>query len=98
MDMFTSGLPPCAAPPATPLACHIISPPGLTPRARTVIELALLEQQTDNHPFLTTGHLLIGLVVEPEGIAGRVLEEFGVHLAAARREVRRAMEAVAEEK
>jgi len=65
-----------------------ISAPGLTRRAWKVLDLALLERQRLDHPRVTTGHLLLGMLAEPEGIAGRVLEEHGVSIEAGRREVR----------
>jgi len=45
---------------------------GLTPRAKKVIELAVDEARRLNHDSIGTGHLLLGLVREGEGIAARV--------------------------
>jgi len=67
-----------------------ISPPGLTLRAWKVLGLALLERKNLDHLRVTTGHLVLGMLAEPEGIAGRVLEEHGVSIDAVRREVRSA--------
>jgi ATP-dependent Clp protease ATP-binding subunit ClpA len=53
---------------------------GLTPRAKKVIELAVDEARRLNHHYIGTEHLLLGLVREGEGIAGRVLEMLGVNL------------------
>lgn len=67
-----------------------ISPPGLTRRAWKVLGLALLERKNLDHLRVTTGHLVLGMLAEPEGIAGRVLEEHGMSIDAVRREVRSA--------
>ncbi len=47
---------------------------GLTPRAQKVIEVAMDEAGSLNHHHIGTGHLLLGLVREGEGIAVAVLE------------------------
>ncbi len=49
-----------------------------TPRAKKVLELSLREAQRlgDNH--IETEHLLLGLVRENEGVAARILLDFGV--------------------
>jgi ATP-dependent Clp protease ATP-binding subunit ClpA len=53
---------------------------GLTPRAKKAVELAIDEARRLNHHYIGTEHLLLGLVREGEGIAGRVLEMLGVNL------------------
>ena len=53
---------------------------GLTPRAKKVLELAADEARRLNHDYIGTGHLLLGLVREGEGIAAGVLESLGVNL------------------
>jgi ATP-dependent Clp protease ATP-binding subunit ClpA len=53
---------------------------GLTPRAKKVLELAADEARRLNHDSIGTGHLLLGLVREGEGIAAGVLESLGVNL------------------
>jgi uncharacterized damage-inducible protein DinB len=53
---------------------------GLTPRAKRVIELAVDEAARLNHHYIGTGHLLLGIVREGEGIAAGVLESLGVSL------------------
>ena len=53
---------------------------GLTPRAKTVIELAVDEARRLNHHYIGTEHLLLGIVREGEGIAAGVLESMGVNL------------------
>jgi ATP-dependent Clp protease ATP-binding subunit ClpA len=53
---------------------------GLTPRAKTVIELAVDEARRMGNQHIGTEHLLLGLLREGEGIAAGVLESLGVHL------------------
>lgn len=53
---------------------------SLTPRAKKVMELAVDEAHRLNHAPIGTGHLLLGLVREGEGMASGVLECLGVNL------------------
>ena len=53
---------------------------GLTPRAKKVLELAADEARRLNHDYIGTGHLLLGLVREGDGIAVGALERLGVNL------------------
>jgi ATP-dependent Clp protease ATP-binding subunit ClpA len=48
-----------------------------TPRAKKVLELSLRQSVELGHAYLGTGHLLLGLVVEGEGVAAEVLRELG---------------------
>jgi len=50
----------------------------LTPRAKRVLELAMDEAGRMGHNFVGTEHILLGLLREGEGIASRVLKNFGV--------------------
>jgi ATP-dependent Clp protease ATP-binding subunit ClpC len=59
----------------------------LTPRAKRVIDLAYDEARTLNNNYIGTEHLLLGLIREGDGLAGRVLAKLGVDLERARREV-----------
>ncbi len=59
----------------------------LTPRAKRVIDLAYDEARTLNNNYIGTEHLLLGLIREGEGLAGRVLQKLGVDLERTRREV-----------
>ena len=57
----------------------------LTPRAKRVIDLAYEEARDVNDGFIGTEHLLLGMIREHDGMAGRVLEaKFHVTLAIAR--------------
>lgn len=51
-----------------------------TERARRALEFAREETQPFNHHYLGTEHLLLGLLRESEGVAGRVLRKLGVEL------------------
>jgi ATP-dependent Clp protease ATP-binding subunit ClpC len=59
----------------------------LTPRAKRVIDLAYDEARHLNNNYIGTEHLLLGLIREGEGLAGRVLARLNVDLERTRREV-----------
>src|SRR5207244_6233507 len=59
----------------------------LTPRSKRVIDLAYDEARQLNNNYIGTEHLLLGLIREGEGLAGRVLAKLGVDLERTRREV-----------
>ncbi len=59
----------------------------LTPRAKRVIDLAYDEARNLNNNYIGTEHLLLGLIREGDGLAGRVLAKLGIELDKARREV-----------
>ncbi len=59
----------------------------LTPRAKRVIDLAYDESKMLGHDYIGTEHLLLGLIGEGEGVAGRVLQKLGVKLERVRAEV-----------
>ena len=61
----------------------------LTPRAKRVIDLAYDEARQLNNNYIGTEHLLLGLIREGEGLAGRVLAKLGVDLNRTRLEVMR---------
>jgi ATP-dependent Clp protease ATP-binding subunit ClpA len=67
-------------------------PRGDTPRTRKVFALALSEATRLDHSFIGSGHLLLGLIREGQGIAAGVLESLGIDLAKARAAVLRAFE------
>lgn len=56
----------------------------LTPRAKRVIDLAYDEARNLNNNYIGTEHLLLGLIREGDGLAGRVLAKLGVELQPAR--------------
>lgn len=59
----------------------------LTPRAKRVIDLAYDEARQLNDNYIGTEHVLLGLVREGEGLAGRVLAKLNVDVESARREL-----------
>src|SRR5216683_2541094 len=58
-----------------------------TERARHVMQLAQEEAQRLQHHYIGTEHLLLGLLGEEEGVAGKVLTGLGVDLERARQAV-----------
>jgi WD40 repeat protein len=65
---------------------------GLTPHAKRVIELAVNEARRLNQTYIGTEHLLLGLMLEGEGIAAWVLESLGVNLEDARVQTMKVLE------
>lgn len=59
----------------------------LTPRAKRVIDLAYDEARNLSNNYIGTEHLLLGLIREGEGVAGKVLQKLGVDLDKSRKEV-----------
>ena len=59
----------------------------LTPRAKRVIDLAYDEARALDNNYIGTEHLLLGLIREGEGLAGRTLAMLGVDLERTREEV-----------
>jgi ATP-dependent Clp protease ATP-binding subunit ClpC len=59
-----------------------------TNRARHVVVLAQEEARRLQHNYIGTEHVLLGLLGEPEGVAFRALEGFGMSLEGTREEVR----------
>jgi hypothetical protein len=57
----------------------------LTPRAKRVIDLAYDEARQLNNNYIGTEHLLLGLIKEEKGLAGKVLIKSGVDLEVARK-------------
>jgi ATP-dependent Clp protease ATP-binding subunit ClpC len=65
----------------------ITDPIELTPRARKVLGLAVEEASRLDHPFVGTGHLLLGLLREGKGIAIGILEARDMNLEELRKRV-----------
>ena len=49
-----------------------------TSRVKTVIEFAFEESKRQGHGYVDSGHLLVALMLEGEGIAAHVLQDLGV--------------------
>jgi hypothetical protein len=60
-----------------------------TPRAKKVLELSLREALSLGHNYIDTEHVLLALVRENEGVAARILLDFGADPETIRREVLR---------
>ena len=60
-----------------------------TPRTTKVLQLALREATQLGHDYVSTEHVLLGLVRESEGVAARVLRNLEVDPDAVRREILR---------
>ncbi len=55
-----------------------------TPRAKKVLELAIEEARLLGHNYIGSEHLLLGLIREDEGMAGKILRNLGANLLGAR--------------
>ena len=62
-----------------------------TPRAQQVVQLARMEADRFNHPYVGTEHLLLGLIALGQGVAVTVLEKMGISLESVRMEVEKAV-------
>ncbi len=58
-----------------------------TPRSKQVLDLSVLEAMQLNHSSVGTAHILLGLLREGDGVAGRVLTARGIGLDQLRRHV-----------
>ena len=58
-----------------------------TPRVKKVLALATKEAKALNHTYVGTEHILLGLLREGDGVAARVLQNFGVDVEKTRAEV-----------
>lgn len=58
-----------------------------SPRAKKSLELALREALQLGHDYISTGHILLGLLRENEGTAAQVLSDLGIDLDEARHRV-----------
>lgn len=65
----------------------------LTPRAKRVIDLAYDETKYDDAQYLHDYHILLGLIREGDGLAGRVLAKLGFELIKCREFIAGASEA-----
>ena len=53
-------------------------PKNFMPRARRAIELAIEESKRMHHSHVGTEHLLLGLLLEQEGVAAQILMNLGL--------------------
>jgi len=52
--------------------------PILTPRANQVLQIAYQESMELGHNYIGTEHILLGLILEEEGIAAQLLKKYGI--------------------
>ena len=70
-----------------PPASEIVDPPVAITTASECLDAATEEADKLDHSFVGSEDLLLGLLHDSKGLAGQVLESFGVKLEAAREEV-----------
>ncbi len=58
-----------------------------TPRVKKVLALAVKEARRLNHTYVGTEHILLGLLEEGDGLAGRILKNLGMDLVQTRQEI-----------
>src|SRR5437773_4927687 len=58
-----------------------------TPRVKRVLSLAAKESRALNHSYVGTEHILLGLLLEGDGVAARVLTSLGVGITRIREEI-----------
>jgi hypothetical protein len=66
---------------------------GLSANACTALELASTERSLSGHSYIGCEHLLLGLIAEPDGVAGTALRQRGLELRITRRAVNAALSA-----
>jgi ATP-dependent Clp protease ATP-binding subunit ClpA len=72
--------------------CKHIGVIPYTPRVKRIISLALNEAKALGHSYLGTEHLLLGMLSEGDGVAARVLKDFGVELERTCQEIRKELD------
>jgi predicted dehydrogenase len=63
-----------------------------TPRVKKVLALASKEARNLKHTYIGTEHILLGLLREGDGVAGRVLKSLGVNVEQTRLEILRELD------
>ncbi|MBU0976235.1 MAG: ATP-dependent Clp protease ATP-binding subunit [Patescibacteria group bacterium] len=61
--------------------------PGLTPRAKRVLELAFQEARELGHNYIGSEHIFLGLIRECEGLAAQTLGKYGISHTKARQAI-----------
>jgi ATP-dependent Clp protease ATP-binding subunit ClpA/post-segregation antitoxin (ccd killing protein) len=80
--------------PATEPGTELGEARGFTASAASALELAVAEALSLGHNYVGCEHLLLGLIAEPDGIAGHVLRALGAEQRLARRAVMAALAGV----
>jgi ATP-dependent Clp protease ATP-binding subunit ClpC len=60
-----------------------------TPRVKKSLSFAAREAKASQNALVGAEHILLGLVLEGDGVAGRVLRDFGLSPETTREEIRR---------
>jgi hypothetical protein len=58
-----------------------------TPRVKKALRIAAHEAKTCQHAGISAEHIFLGLIIEGDGVAGRVLKNLGVKIQTARQEI-----------
>jgi ATP-dependent Clp protease ATP-binding subunit ClpC len=66
---------------------YTMGTPGLTPRAKQVLQLAFYEARELGHNYVGGEHILLGLIKEGQGIAAQVFEKYAISYTQARQAV-----------
>ncbi|MBN2100626.1 AAA family ATPase [Candidatus Dojkabacteria bacterium] len=64
-----------------------VETPGLTPRAKQVLQLAFQEALDLGHSYVGSEHILLGLIKEGEGLAAQAFKKYGISYTRARQAV-----------
>ncbi|MEA3357106.1 MAG: ATP-dependent Clp protease ATP-binding subunit, partial [Patescibacteria group bacterium] len=64
-----------------------VETPGLTPRAKQVLQLSFQEAMELGHKYIGSEHILLGLIKEGEGLAAQAFNKYGISYTRARQEV-----------
>jgi hypothetical protein len=67
-----------------------------TPRVKKILALAAKQARELNHGYLGTQHILLGMIIEGDGVAGRVLKNLGVEIEKTRLEILKELDPNAE--
>lgn len=64
-----------------------VETPGLTPRAKQVLQLSFQDAMDLGHKYIGPEHILLGLIKEGEGLAAQTFSKYGISYTRARQEV-----------
>jgi len=64
-----------------------VSEPDLSPRAKQALELAFHASRNLEHDYVGSEHILLGLILEGEGLAAQTLKKYGINETKARQAI-----------
>lgn len=64
-----------------------VETPGLSPRAKQVLEISFSEARELGHSYIGPEHFLLGLIKEGEGLAAQAFQKYGISYTRARQAV-----------